>query len=259
MISSLSKFQLLMSSHDYENHATKIPTFHLPIYIPILPRCHLPELIVYQLQKFKTQKTNFWYLVSWRVKNFEHPIYLPTYLTFQGSTQRPVDSLPDLIFLSASKVQNQHPILSCPGQRPRFHNWNFQWIPASNHDGIMFIVSNQNVIIQRMSNQDLKDKQFLCNLFSWTTSQNYHNFQKDEQPLCCLFSWATSSVLIFILSNQSIAFQRMSNHYVYYSLWATTYFFISSSLANEMCQRRPGDAGRILPLVLSYLIRYYLT
>ena len=96
--------------------------------------------------------------------------------------------------------------------------------------------------------------------------RNYHNYRmtnqgipKDEQPLCYLFSWATSSVLTFIVSNQSTAFQRMSNHYVYYSLWATYYFFISSSLANEMCQRGPGDAGRILPTVLSYLIRYYLT
>ena len=49
-------------------------------------------------------------------------------------------------------------------------------------------------------------------------------FQKDEQSLCYLFSWATSLVLIFIVSNQSTASQRMSNHYVYYSLWATTYF-----------------------------------
>ena len=120
--------------------------------------------------------------------------------------------------------RNKQPILSCPGQRPRFHIWNFQWIPVSNHGGIMFIMSNQNIIIQRMSNQDLKDKQFLCNLFSWTTSQNYQVFQKDEQPLCYLFSWATSLVLIFIVSNQSTASQRMSNHYVYYSLWATTYF-----------------------------------
>ena len=93
--------------------------------------------------------------------------------------------------------RNKQPILSCPGQRPRFHIWNFQWIPVSNHGGIMFIMSNQNIIIQ-----------------------------KDEQPLCYLFSWATSLVLIFIVSNQSTAFQRMSNHYVYYSLWATTYFYL---------------------------------
>ena len=44
MISSLSKFQLLISSYDYENYATKISTFHLRIYVPTLPRCHLPEL-----------------------------------------------------------------------------------------------------------------------------------------------------------------------------------------------------------------------
>ena len=45
-----------MSSHDYENHAAKIPTFHLLIYIPTLPKCHLPELIVCQLQKVQNPK-----------------------------------------------------------------------------------------------------------------------------------------------------------------------------------------------------------
>ena len=49
------------------------------------------------------------------------------------------------------------------------------------------------------------------------------NFSADEQPLC---------LLVFV-----------SNHLV----------FISSSLANKMCQRGPGDAGRILPTVLSNL------
>ena len=171
--------------------------------------------------------TNFWYLVSWRVKHFEHPIYPPTYLTFQGSTQRPMDSLPELTFyqLQNSRINNQHyPVLN---KRPRFHIWNFQWIPVSNHDGTTFIMNNQNIIIQRMSNQDLKDKQFLQPILLNNLIKLSHNqgTSKDEQPLSYLFSWTTSSVLTFILSNQSTAFQRMSNHYVYYSLWATTYFF----------------------------------
>ena len=58
---------------------------------------------------------------------------------------------------------------------------------------------------------------------------------KDEQPLYYLFSWATSLVLMFIVSNQSTAFQRMSNHYVYYSLWATTYFSLKFFSKLEMC------------------------
>ena len=33
----------------------------------------------------------------------EHPIYLPTYLTYQGSTLCPTDSIPELIFLPAPK------------------------------------------------------------------------------------------------------------------------------------------------------------
>ena len=94
---------------------------------------------------------------------------------------------------------NKQPILSFPGQPPRFHIWNFQWIPVSNHCGTMFIMSNQNSNIQ-----------------------------------------------------------KMNNHYVYCSLWATAYFSLKFFSKLEMCQRGPGDAGRILPLVLSYLIRYPL-
>ena len=172
-----------------------------------------------------------------------------------------MDSLPELTFyqLQKSRINNQYyPVLN---KRPRFHIWNFQWIPVSNHDGTTLIMNNQNIIIQRISNQDLKDKQFLQPILlnnrtrlpnnqgipkRWTTSlllillsnqygtyiyceQPEHCLSEDEQPLCLLFF--------------------VSNHL----------FFISSSLANEMCQRGPGDAGRILPTVLSYLIRYYLT
>ena len=93
--------------------------------------------------------------------------------------------------------RNKQQILSFPGQPPRYHIWNFQWIPVSNHGGTMFIMSNQNSTIQ-----------------------------------------------------------RMNNHYVYCSLWATTYFFLKFFSKLEMCQRGPGDAGRNLPLV--YYLVFYL-
>ena len=155
---------------------------------------------------------------------------------------------------------------SCPGQRPRFHIWNFQWIPVSNHGGIIFILSNQNIIIQRMSNQDLKDKQFLCNLFSWTTSQKLSQLQNDQSRYSK--RW-TTSLLLILLSNQfgTYIYCEQPEHCLSEDeqplcllfFVSNLLFFISSSLANEMCQRGPGDAGRILPTVLSYLIRYYLT
>ena len=34
-------------------------------------------------------------------------------------------------------------MLSSPGQPPRYHIWNVQWIPVSNQGGTMFIMSNQ--------------------------------------------------------------------------------------------------------------------
>ena len=60
---------------------------------------------------------------------------------------------------------------------------------------------------------------------------------------------------MFIMSNQNIVIQKMSNQHDddYYCEQPTLKFFSKS----EMCSRGPGDTGRILPLV-PYLIRYPL-
>ena len=88
-------------------------------------------------------------------------------------------------------------------------------------------------------------------ILSWTTSKISHlkcSVNSCEQP-----GW-------YHVHYEQPA-QRMSNQHVYYSLWATNYFSLKFFSKSKMCQRGPGDAGRILPLVsylLSYLFRYPL-
>ena len=70
----------------------------------------------------------------------------------------------------------------------------------SNHGGIMFIMSNQNIITQGMSNQDLKKiNNFFATYSPEQPHKNYHNYKmtnqdtpKDEQPF----------LLLIFLSNQ---------------------------------------------------------
>ena len=94
-----------------------------------------------------------------------------------------------------------------------------------------------NCKVQRRSNQYYpQDEQPLCYFLFLNNFQaiTFTKF-KERMKTYLVFSyllWATNLELMFIVSNQNIATQRMSNQYVYYSLWATTYFFLSSSLAN---------------------------
>ena len=74
-----------------------------------------------------TPKINYYYYVHIEDKNL-FGIYFP-WTTSEISTLR--------------ISRNEQPILSFPGQPPRYHIWNFQWIPVSNHGGNMFIMSNQ--------------------------------------------------------------------------------------------------------------------
>ena len=115
----------------------------------------------------------------------------------------------------------------------------------SNH----FLLSNplkncHNFKVQRMSNLYCpKDEKPSCYFFSRTTYKlSLLKIPNNGWPILLILSPMSNRFGTFVIvsnqtnqTNQTMLIQRMSNQYIYYSLWATTYFFLLGSLANEMC------------------------
>ena len=83
---------------------------------------------------------------------------------------------------------------------------------------------------------------------------NYKSKSYDAKSYWYIYTY----VLCTFMTSQTNIIQRMSNQKIILLKKKKSYFqLIISSLANEMCQRGPGDAGSILPLV-GYILLYPL-